>query len=1114
MAITPCTQEAALRSTFPTIINCEEGSVKGEISGLIPDECGRNADQEGIALAPDEYINWRDSSADTVDARDYWVAECQNAITPCASLDKLLTMFKTIRSCSRNFIQRDIATLQEEVECSRSVSWDGILLAQEFLLRNSPDAELPTVWHHNDPTVLTAADVLIEKCEELIETCATKDELYIGFETINYCDENYILRDLTGLQGEECRRTNQEDGVLITPADRRVWRDNNAETLDSRTLMMHDCSERAKPSFALSELEAEFVEIGQCDWNTIRRTVGTSQPDSARRSAHEDSIFFAGEVVKAQDTSGKPALITTAQNGLLTQLKDENEEFTYYSMSFKNEDGTVNPSTILTDHCNSLIQTCVSDLAAFDDGFKTILRCDSTRILNLIEDHQKEGCSRTTTQDAPLIAKKYELLANPNVEPPAFEWGGNVPELNAYLYLENKCLEKIEPCVPDAELDFSDVLICDHARIEDLIRASQAPGCERNARQDARVIVRELTGTTSLLPWFSKDPTVDTASKRLLEMCHAEVESCVDEYAALNFEDIHYCDDGKILAEVTANQNEECTRHVKNDAIMMVREKVIADTGSAATNYVWRDGNDATPNAADYLTEDCKSSIEACSEIEDLDFENIRGCHPNFIKAEIREKQEGCSSDRNEIYDGLIMTDTANWNDAIDILQLTCEEKITPCLNLDTIDFSDINGCDDRNLLGLIDESRAAMGDACPSYGSRTNQEEAMLMTNTAIWNDRKDDTLDAQDVLYNTCMAKVESCTLRGGGELEVNGCDWINFKKSVNQAIRGDDTCNRSPDFELHALDRELREKTGQGTKDWIDSQCAAAWLTVEHSTFAEVDPEFDDAFMEQYIDGKTHLNLETGNFQGNCVYGRNDEIGSNIAAFKMEKAHETQMEGFGSLQQCSGQAIMCCFGRDRQFGDNNGNCAIESKGGCEDADPADNSNLCKTETQVYPNDDPPENDIHCHGLAWGEDENDFSRQLIFNNFFFVSLYDHMYSRGYVERTIPNDPADFGMCDCLENMPPVTRSDCTEVAVNPFIIARSNDGTAITATRPERLDVEFNSCRGIGRSNDLSTHLRKLAREERIEESYLEDQAWKVLVGYENPNNNNNEAACQAIL
>merc|ERR1739844_274181 len=229
-------------------------------------------------------------------------------------------------------------------------------------------------------------------------------------------------------------------------------------------------------------------------------------------------------------------------------------------------------------------------------------------------------------------------------------------------------------------------------------------------------------------------------------------------------------------------------------------------------------------------------------------------------------------------------------------------------------------------------------------------------------------------------------------------------------------------------------------------------------------------------------------------------------------MYEAETTVMEGIPPLETCEGQAIMCCFGRDRQFGDNNGNCHIDN---CEDADPADNSNLCKTDTRAYPNNEPPENEIHCHGLAWGEDENDFSRQLMFNNFFFVSLYDHMYSRGYVERTIrrEDDPAEFRMCDCIEKMNPVSRSDCTEVDINPFTVTRDATDGKLVATAPVTLDVQFNSCRGDGRGNDLSTHIRRLVREGRFSEA-LQTQAFNVLVGYEDPNDNHNEAACTAAL
>merc|ERR1712226_542876 len=105
----------------------------------------------------------------------------------------------------------------------------------------------------------------------------------------------------------------------------------------------------------------------------------------------------------------------------------------------------------------------------------------------------------------------------------------------------------------------------------------------------------------------------------------------------------------------------------------------------------------------------------------------------------------------------------------------------------------------------------------------------------------------------------------------------------------------------------------------------------------------------------------------------------------------------------------------------------------GNCRDASPADNSNLCWTDTNIPSFSDPftfpdkSEGSIHCHGLAWVDDENSFESQLRYNNLFFVSLYDHMYTRGYVETTVDSD--EIPMCGCIEDIPPVSRADCTQV-------------------------------------------------------------------------------------
>merc|ERR1712157_698775 len=68
--------------------------------------------------------------------------------------------------------------------------------------------------------------------------------------------------------------------------------------------------------------------------------------------------------------------------------------------------------------------------------------------------------------------------------------------------------------------------------------------------------------------------------------------------------------------------------------------------------------------------------------------------------------------------------------------------------------------------------------------------------------------------------------------------------------------------------------------------------------------------------------------------------------------------------------------------------------------------------------------EGPIHCHGLAWGMDENEPDFRYRGNNLFYVSMSDHLHDRGYT-RAVQGSP----MCACVENMPLVTRSDCTEI-------------------------------------------------------------------------------------
>ena len=209
---------------------------------------------------------------------------------------------------------------------------------------------------------------------------------------------------------------------------------------------------------------------------------------------------------------------------------------------------------------------------------------------------------------------------------------------------------------------------------------------------------------------------------------------------------------------------------------------------------------------------------------------------------------------------------------------------------------------------------------------------------------------------------------------------------------------------------------------------------------------------------------------------------QAGFKINEFYNDKLSETLLQPIGSMQTCNYNAMMCCFGRDRQYDDNNGRCTKREtpRGGfvgCEDADPGNNSNYCYTKqpAQAWPLNS--EGRVHCHGLAWGDDQNDLSYLARFSNLFYVAMYDHMYTRGYVESAVDGVP----MCGCIEDMNPVSRADCTQTSTTSKVkIFKAADGT-LKAELLE-LDVEFNKCKGITydaigkKGNDLAAHVNLL--------------------------------------
>lgn len=381
---------------------------------------------------------------------------------------------------------------------------------------------------------------------------------------------------------------------------------------------------------------------------------------------------------------------------------------------------------------------------------------------------------------------------------------------------------------------------------------------------------------------------------------------------------------------------------------------------------------------------------------------------------------------------------------------------------------------------------------------------------------------------------------------------------------------------------LGREIMALTGTLTTDdahqAFHDLCADALQAAsdEVDTFSWGQLESDGGVdLEKFFDGAGFLNDETGNFQqeendflkrggyDKFIYigddpRLNDHYKTTEASYAgglaINEIYTTNLRskflsapattGFQDGSCPTSNAAVCCWHRDRQYFDKNGNCGHTD---CADQNPGDNTDLCWTENNgevfPYPGDE-TENDLHCHGLAWAQDDlspGDINAKAKWNNLFFVSLYDHLYQRGYAD-SITDDEDIAGqqaMCGCVEDMNPVARADCTEAAPSVSYTASQEEigGPFTVRFVPGTFAMKFQACEGYDyvegftpedyaefgdedlddSNNDLAAFVFRQYLEGKLNESHV-NTIEKTLIGYRDPSVNDGdeerEIACQAAF
>jgi len=370
-------------------------------------------------------------------------------------------------------------------------------------------------------------------------------------------------------------------------------------------------------------------------------------------------------------------------------------------------------------------------------------------------------------------------------------------------------------------------------------------------------------------------------------------------------------------------------------------------------------------------------------------------------------------------------------------------------------------------------------------------------------------------------------ACIAFSSFEFEFDGeCSYEEvleaFRPIFEDPINSGKDCTNTAEQELQVL---LKAKDSEEAKTALHAICNDAFQSYPNVfNFADIAKKGGN-FEQLFYNGGTDWNEEyQTEYPTDAAGNPTNVLKADANRVKLIYNTEAQYgliehpDSLTNFDQCSTNAVMCCWPKDRQANDHNGNCGTPYDTACIDKDPADNTDLCYVEMekgqlstgfntsgiQMFPGDDGSRNtkpstdyaegQIHCHGFAWSEDETDKSAVYKGNNLFYISMYDHMLQRGYV-KNIPGAP----MCACTDQMPVVTRSDCTEIDVEESFKFTYTSGAF--AAELTDIDIDFNACQGINQNghpqiNDLWSYMNQLFLEGKVGPEKLADLN-EVLVG-----------------
>jgi len=295
-------------------------------------------------------------------------------------------------------------------------------------------------------------------------------------------------------------------------------------------------------------------------------------------------------------------------------------------------------------------------------------------------------------------------------------------------------------------------------------------------------------------------------------------------------------------------------------------------------------------------------------------------------------------------------------------------------------------------------------------------------------------------------------SCLTDASFNFVLGECTVNKFVTELATTMKRLNGCSDDPWEELLSFfdvnsDSEVRDKI----EEICDSAYAAKRIPFNQLMVQE------KQFTEEFFDGGNEWNYEVdeGNGGANLVKdaGRikviSDQLLASRPSIGFPEAH--------NFEGCKLRTAMCCYVGGRNAGgepdDNSDACYMEFAKARQSSHVRDGYSIYSGNGNEGP--------LNCHGFAWGDDSGYGDAAFKGNTLFQVAMKHALYEEGDVEE-LPGAP----MCGCIEQMPVVTRADCTETIVTQSVSIQYNPTLSQFVAEASVQNIQHTNC------GDLSSH------------------------------------------